>query len=349
MSVVLLALFACGSPVPPPPAEEPPPAAPPPVAQLPDAPVGADYAVHEWGLISLTSGALSTSTPTAPVAATPPKPVVPKPPAPHQNPPEGGHPQLTIIKKPIVYFHPGPTFDAATRITATVTVASGALREVWPTPDRGAQPSHTSTWTWSDVQVQAGATCDLGWAPAADAPVCTGLTGPVGCEAAELTRYLGDVPGCLDVGGVATPVLLYNAQGLTVPPPLSVEQGPDGRTLVNDTDWAFGDVWVWTGDSLLHVTSVAAHARVHLRAIDTEALLTLLTGVHAAAMAQGLDSDEANAFVEAWQPILEAPTWEILSFYPPEAVDRVSQLTFVPPPREVKRALAFTIDGPPAK
>ena len=97
-----------------------------------------------------------------------------------------------------------------------------------------------------------------------------------------------------------------------------------------------------------YVKSIAARARVPLTPADTVEHMDLILGVLAEARTQGLDPGEARAFVEAWRPILDAPTWRILAFYPSEAVDTVAQLKFEPPPREVVRALAFTVDAPPA-
>lgn len=341
MLVAIAALAACGAAPAPIPAVEVAPA-PPPQA------VRADYTVHEWGLVQFSGATVALATASSPAIA--PRAEVPP------RPPSVGSPRPSPIQmnvgKPILYLHPGPSFDPATRIDVTVTLPNGALREVWPTPDRAAQPAHTATWTWTDVAIRPASPCASGWAPPADAPACAGLTGPLGCEAADLPRYLDPVADCLAVGGVDTSVLLYNADKVDLPTPLALERGPDGTVLVNLSPWRFGEVWVRTGGAIERVPSLDAMQRFPLAAPGGAPALPLAdlpAAFAAAAQAQGLGPTEAAAFAEAWTAVLAAPTWETLAFFPPDAANGVSRLAFDPAPRAVVRVLAFTVAAPPDK
>ena len=320
---------------------EPAAAQPPKPPAEPDKPLDG-YVAHEWGLVRYHAQAPEVATsyfgrhlPTPKINTPKPSPVKPKPVKPIRRPKP---------KKPLIYLHPDPGFDTSRVIDVTVTMASGSLREVWPTPLAKAQPEHERTFLWNDVTIERGTSCGKQIVPRLDDPACTSLTDGGVCEAAELADYLADVPDCLSVSGVRSPVLLYNGTLDAAAPPVKV----DGKKVTSTAKHAIGPLYVSAPGGLYRLDSLAAGATASLdgkkpMAADAGAVETIRKDL----LALGLTRAEADDFVNAWTPdVLAVPLkFQAFGFLSKEGVDAVATLTFDPAPREVVRVLAFSVDA----
>jgi hypothetical protein len=243
--------------------------------------------------------------------------------------------------KPVLYFHPGPKFDARTELTVTASLKGGALREVWPTPALGAQPKLGESFTWK-LKVLAGRNANTSAAPKVTDAACQGLDAP--CESAELPLYLPTVSDGLLVTGVhqPVPVLLYNGTLPLTESPLR----PDGAGAVrNSSDVAFGVTWVRLPDGNFKALEAAPKGVTKYDASKGQPLTVdgLRVQVRAALVAQGLSGDEADAFVKAWSPDVLSPasTWSVLTFYPQQVIDALAPLRITPAPAKVVRVMAL--------
>ena len=326
-------------------AESPPPpspASPPPD----DDPVLTGYALHEWGLVRFEAGVpeVVTSGFDDRVQGI-------------QTPPQIDRP--VHVRKPLIYLHPGVSFDLSTNIDITVSLADGTLHEVWPTPGLAGQPAHTNTFTWSGVQISDEA-CGAQTAPALTDLPCSSLGAGHVCEAAELTAYLQPVPNCLTYQGVEAPVLLYNGQPAGLDPPVHVQGGTarDGATATELTSLSaqpIGPLYVLEGrqvyrierlDRLSSWSTAGAVPSYWVGEDDDE----LLAQIHADIEAQGLTETEAADFVAAWRPdVLRTSVlpWRVFGFYDRETIDTTWPLEANPMPLVTHRVMAFTIENPP--
>jgi hypothetical protein len=301
------------------------------------------YVAHEWGLVRYHAQAPEVATsyfgrhlPTPTVATPKPKPPKPRPVRPRPRPKP---------KKPLIYLRPDPGFDTSTAIDVTVTMASGSLREVWPTPLAKAQPEHERSFLWDDVTLERGVSCGKQIVPRLDEPACTSLTDGGVCEAAELADYIADVPDCLSVSGVRSPVLLYNGTLAAAAPPVAA----DGMTVRNTSEHAVGPLYVNAPGGLYRLDSVAAGASASLEGREPMALddAGVVKNIRADLRALGLTQAEANDFIAAWEPdVLSLPvTFQAFGFLSKDGVDAVATLSFDPAPRELVRVLAFSVDA----
>ena len=122
---------------------------PPPVPDVPNP----DYDVHEWGVVrwvgSTTLAEMATSGWGYHV------PMVTQPPDP-----------IAVPAKPVIYFHPASGFDnRAMQIDATITVANGSLREVWPTFGAGAQTPASNPTPGTISSFTKGSRAAASWPP----------------------------------------------------------------------------------------------------------------------------------------------------------------------------------------
>ncbi len=290
------------------------------------------YVAHEWGLVRYHAQApeiatsyygrhLPTPTSTKPIRTPRPKP-----------------------KKPLIYLRPDPGFDVGKTIDVTVTMGSGSLREVWPTPLAKAQPEHERTFLWNDVTLERGKSCGKQIVPRLDDLACSSLTDGGVCEAAELADYLADVPDCLSVSGVRSPVLLYNGTLDAADPPVKV----DGENVTSAAKHAIGPVYVAGPGGLYRLDSIAPGATASLEgkkpmAADKGAVEAIRKDL----LELGLTKAEADDFVNAWTPdVLATPLkFQAFGFLSKEGVDAVATLSFDPKPRELVRVLAFSVDA----
>ena len=315
----------------------------------------ADFTVHEWGLLRYTADQLLVST-------SPPKREAVKKPRTHKKDPfddidennfgtagQGVGEGHAYGGKPLIMFHLGPAFDAATEISVSVELEGGTFREVWPTPEQGAQPEHSGSYTWTGLRATAEP-CGKELAPAPDHIACSSIIpgeGPTsieGCEAAEMASYLLPVPNCLTVGEVKTPALVYNGVFPGVPAPLTVSEG-DGAALENRSAHPLGPLYLHQGEALFRIDSLAANGKVELSAA-TPLEGALNDALKRDLVAGGLTEGEADSFVAAWSPdVLRQPwVWQVLGFYSAEGVEAVVPMTVTPQPKGIVRVMAVTIE-----
>lgn len=318
----------------------------------PDKPLDG-FVAHEWGLVRYgdSSPELATSyhgshvlQPFQPTTVTTPtaKPTKPKPTKPRPKP-------RPRPKKPLIYLRPDAAFDTTTAIDVRVTMSSGALREVWPTPAAAAQPEHTASYAWTGVTLQRGVSCGKELAPKLTDPACASLTDGGVCEAAEFAEYLSPVSDCLSIGDLTTPVLIYNGELDASPAPLTI----DGANVVNSSAHAVGPVYVNTPDALYRVAEVPAGATIPLASQAAVATTgdAPIAAIRGDLTALGLTADEADDFIAAWKPdVLKQPfSFQVFGFYSEAGVDSIATLDITPPPRELVRVLAFSVDDSSAK
>ncbi len=340
--LVLLVLgCSCGGP------SEPSPTTPQPsepsTAPAPAAP--ASYSVHEWGLVRAGAGD------TLRVGALGPDPL------PRQD--------LQVIEKPVVYFHLSGTGPFAVT-TASVTAIDGEIREHWPFTGVPASPMPT-TVSWGPLAIESercGVTVPI------DRSVlpCAALGPGEACESLGLARAVAEDASCVRIGETASPFLFYRStsRGLSVPlRAVYLDFGDINVTNTSDTaipgrmirfHRAGGTTQMVVFDPPApNSTIVVGHAWGEVS--DARAALTsTLVGL-------GLTVGESNAFATSWDeaffgppPTTEetpvertvahaleespAPEDSVLYFLPPEMVEHVAQLSFDPPPTEIRRAMA---------
>ncbi|PJB45223.1 MAG: hypothetical protein CO108_07710 [Deltaproteobacteria bacterium CG_4_9_14_3_um_filter_63_12] len=305
----------------------------------------ADFSVHEWGLSRYAADQLLVST--SPPKRELPAPLEDKPPRLHlghgSGLSNGGSFAPVPVGKPLVMILPGEKFDRTTEISVKVELVGGTFREVWPTPQAGAQPEHGSAYTWTGIRAQAEP-CGRELAPAVGHEACTSIADKGLCEAAEMGTYLSPVPSCLSVGEVRTPALVYNGSVPGAPAPLVLTEG-DEATLENRTAHVFGPVYLHQGAALLRVESLEANGKVDVAMavpFDGELKAVLKRDL----LAKGLTEGEADSFVAAWSPdVLRQPwVWQVFGFYSPEGVEAIAPMRVTPQPKEVVRVMAVTIE-----
>lgn len=257
------------------------------------------------------------------------------------------------VGKPVIYFHPEKDFDPSTEIAVGVALPTGILREVWPTADGGAQPTHTSAFTWPAVKVLVGQRCGRELAPASDHAACASIKSTTAaaalsaaalCEASELGQYLSPVSHCLEValkGGtkLQTPVLLYNGYLPKISAPLVIS----GDDVTNSGAHAVGPVYVQREGVVYVAGEVKPSQKVPLKGLPTVAAADLHAVVRAEMVRIGLTEDEARDFAAAWKSeIFDNPTgWAALGIYAPAAVEALAPLVLEPAPKTRVRVLAF--------
>ena len=299
------------------------------------------FDVHEWGLIRFGA---TTEIATSGFGLVVPGEVSPSPDPTFDE-------DRPATRKPVIYIHPGPDFDPSTEISVSITLTEGSLREIWPTPAAGGQPSLGSSHTWSPITVTPGISCGSELAPSLDDEACQTLTDGGVCEAAEMALYLGMVPHCLSVGSPAiqSPVLLYNGY-VTLESPVALSVGTTGHTVSNLSEGPVGPLWVVADEKVFVVEVLGVGESLLLEApiphFSIDSLTDLLSQVNSALVERGLTSVEAEHFVTAWRPdVLAQPLpWQTFGFYGDEAIDAAFPLTIDPTPAETRRVLAFTVE-----
>ena len=330
----------------------------------------ADYAVHEWGLVRVfpdgaevassghSTGALASASqlreeqrlarlPSTPAAGSGSRPVRP---GVDVLPPGGGdRPSgAPVTRKPLIYLHPGATWDAATEVSVSVRIPGGTFREVWPTPAAGPQPEHDDRWTWSGLRV-GSTTCNGSVAPSLLDPACSSLTDGGICEAQEMALYMASSVPCITAGTgeqeVRTPALVYNGH---LPPAFSspLEIGADG-SITNRSPHTVPVLWVNQGDAIVRVDGLAPGSTATLEGAPSRPMADLegLTGELRATLAGlGLTQLEAEHFVDAWSPdVLAWPyPWRALGLLSDDAVAELLPLEATPTPTRIVRVHAFT-------
>lgn len=285
------------------------------------------YIAREWGLVRFTAEGGELATSGHEMRVRPPRPIKMAP------------------RKPLIYLHPEPDFDPETKISVTVKLAAGNLREVWPTPAAGPQPAHTGTHAFGQIEVRVGESCGKDAAPALNSQACRSLTDGGVCEAAEMGAYIRDVKDCLSVSGVKTPALVYNAEIDGAKPPVELVDAEARNTSAH----AVGPVYLRLADGgYARVDKLAAGASVKLadaaRLPDdsTEREATLREDL----LATGMTEDLANDFIDAWRPDVLAGAWKFnaMGWYSASGADSVATLEFDPAPVKVSRALLWSIE-----
>jgi hypothetical protein len=323
-----------------PPVVEPPPQ-PTPLPKPPPAgpsAESADYAIHEWGVIRVNDSKLELQSSDF------------APPAVMLKPPVNSQPiDRAAPAKPLLFFHPGPSYDFDTAIEVTVSQVGGNLRERWPTPGNGVQPAVAPSFTWSRMRVLAEG-CDAQKAPKANDGPCWGLDASLGCEAAGLPQYLGTVPHCLDLDGFRAPVLLYNSVIETEA--FFALETRDGELLLRNLraiEYGWGQV-AHEG-SLYQFESLAPNAEVVVSSLE-KALRTdteLRRDLDWELRQLGLTQDEANSFMKAWErPTLSQPfEWQVIALLSGQQADAISTISAKPAPTKLVRALLMVWGSAP--
>lgn len=313
---------------------QPAPTAPPPSS------AAGTYAVHEWGLIRAQAGD------TLRVGAM--GPTVPRY-------------DMMVVEKPVLYFHLAD--DAAPLALASVGVEAlgGAVVEHWPHTGVSASPQPASI-AWTGLRLEPSA-CTLTPPGAADRP-CSDLAGGEDCESMFLDTAATTDAACVHGGGWSSPLLFYRSTCSALTVPLVVTRRPDGDIDVrNDGERPIPGTLVrfrrQIGTASVALGAPPApHATVQIGHDFTDAGAAR-TSVTESLVGLGLTASEASAFLASWDtaffgapvetPVAEeehlvertpAPEESLLYFLPPEDVERVARLSFDPPPREVRRALA---------
>lgn len=288
----------------------------------------ADYSVHEWGLVRfLEQAEIATTGYGTPI---------------HPDYFDGPYEE-----KPVLYFHPGPSFDPETRIDVTVSLTDGTLREVWPTPSAGPQPFPGSSFTWSQVAIESNQPCGGDLAPALADPACISLPSGI-CEAAEMPGYIGTVSHCISVGepAVRSPVLLYNGTISNTQPVLVSEER--FVAVIGESEEVVGPLWIISHGQVYKIEELMPGASIVLDETTAIPVATdqVIADIRQSLVVRGLTEGEADQFVTAWNPnVLSEPfPWYAFGLYHTETLDRFVPLTLSPPPAEMVRVLAFTLE-----
>ena len=288
----------------------------------------ADFTVHEWGLVSFDpdrpAEVLTSQFDDSRVFSDP-------------------FPGMAVPEKPIVYVHPGPTFDFSQAINVSVRIERGTVFEAWPSLTPSANLTDLSTFEWTLQVLDHG--CDASVAPIVSDPHCAAIPPGYVCEAAELPRYIADTPYCLQVDNMQVPVLLWNGITEWRPPVSAVPQASGAIEVSNTSTATVHDVFVALGPGVAYVDQIPAGETVTVSAdMATLNTATLQASVHQILIDGGMTINEADDFVRAWnRDVLSVPSdaWQVLGFYAPETIDALAPLTITPQPTAVHRVLAF--------
>ncbi|MEM9189704.1 MAG: AgmX/PglI C-terminal domain-containing protein [Myxococcota bacterium] len=320
------------------------------------------YDVHEWGLISLSRTDNDAAYVTGPGHFPPP----PLPSAwgfgPGSRP--NGMPQIShsaaSIRKPVLYVHLADGTESVT-FDARVEVPGGEVREHWPL----AELSRDAV-VWSQVRAAPGECSGLAY-PAADEAPCTEVSDGF-CEVAELESYETSDGACLQFGEAIHDHLFYRATKIIAPP---VSVALDGEELVLSGDAQQSVLRIRrhprrgrTIVERLNLPEDGTELRTAARLRSGESAYVGLRMIEDELTAIGLTDVEQQAFVGAWEdhlfgrehgpatPVQASPAPEalrpmrdaLLYFLPADSTDAIAELTFDPPPRTVRRALAILVD-----
>lgn len=304
--------------------------------------------VHEWGLVRFISTVADLSTSG-----------------------HGYYVEDMTADKPLIYFHPGPDFDASTDLTVKIAVEGGRMREMWP--DGGELGAESASYTWPSFKIQPNTPCGVEDVPTLwDEEDADGIRAPVSgfcaqiydggvCETAEMHAYLGEVPHCLAINDINAPVLLYNAY--TNPEQVApVVFDGDARTVTNLSASPVGPLWATVMSAadrrvVYRVDALAAGETVTIDGLpvmftddDHEALIS---DINASLQAMGLAENEAEDFVNAWRPNVLAPPrdvssltrpWAVFGFYTQPEIDQMYPLEVSPAPDHIVRVMGFTLE-----
>lgn len=337
---------ACGAPA----AESPPPTSPATTTTPAASPPGsADYEVHEWGLLRAGDGDVLTLG-----AAAPPISFVPM-----------------AVEKPVLYFH------ASAPITLRSVVASitgGTIAEAWPLVPFG------ESVTWTDVRIDPTASCPPAPLPSATEAPCAALPAGESCETTSLAAVRTHEAACVTVGSASEGFLFYRGRVTRFTPPLRFERVPGSTTgeisVTNESDVEIPGVLVRIRSEMARSETLTAappgpHQSVIVGSdfaaqagaedlVETpmaEEIVVASTtaagraGIRRSAQALGLTDQEVAVFLSAWGDALfgrdgemaertPAPREAFVYFLPESLDDDVATLTFDPPPRTLRRALA---------
>jgi hypothetical protein len=331
----------------------------------------ADMELHEWGLIRYQAEQAAVVRSSACTDEQPPKPADGKPKK--RNPIPKVKLDPVTVDKPVIYFHPGPSFDDSILLDVEVGMNDGVVREIWPTPEAGAQPTHGSRYLWKGVQVLRGG-CDASSAPKTDGAACQNLGDTMSCEASELPTWLDSAPSCMLAHGVRTPVLLYNTRAATVG---SVPLERRGDEIVHHGSHALAPVWLWDGAQLRRFARLEAGVSVPIESgtkVDTSEIGVFAKELRAELTAHGLTALETEHFLRAWLPLVghdgetlddarvdqpvdvltadksivdrcsPAWPWQFFAFASQEGIHAMLPLRVEPAPRKIVRVLAVVVE-----
>lgn len=269
------------------------------------------------------------------------------------------------LAKPVLYFHRHGEGPLA--VDVEVRLASGRMVEHWPLVAGAAGP----TLAWRGVDVLEGA-CGASRYPEATEAPCLGMSGPDGCEAAELATVETADAACLSYGGASLHHLFYRGELTSLPePPLEVVALGTGasageRQRVTSRRPIVGALVRVRGTSASVVRPAALGEAVELE-LPQGALGEGAEALAAALSEAGLSDDEVAAFRRAWDatlfPAATASAGEVVTATPmagglmmprtrdallyvlsAEDAERFATLTFTPAPTAVRRAIVVWLD-----
>jgi hypothetical protein len=317
------------------------------------------YDVHEWGLIREDPNATYRIGAVA---------------APHQ--------ELIIITKPVLYFRA----DAPLTLKrVSVAVPGGNVVETWPLAKKGADKD---TFEWRDVSIDPTSPCKSSRLPRKIDPPCSLLPANDLCESAGLAAVRTVDASCVRVGDATETFLFYRGSTANLTPPLRFKRETDGTiTALNDGDLPIpgrlirietegrqtrtmsvkpppphGSVSV--GNNFPPEKSVSPFPQAEPEPMRGEPPPQAVTGparedLRVSMREVGMAGTEVDAFMKAWDDTLfgtvlngglpEAKPQTTFLYYMPESVIAgFAKVSFDPPPRTFRRAMAVWIRIAPA-
>lgn len=293
--------------------DDPPPAAPTepePPPEQPLEPPGPQLELHEWGLVSERAGtgrgAFSHSH--GRVRLVDLLGDLSDAPALGESFGTGGLGLTGIGRgggKPVIYAHLPEGVDEHT-FSLRVQVVGGNVVEHWPLV---GEPGPVPTVTWTQVRAHRG-TCAARVYPGADDPACQ--TEDEFCEAKHGAENETDDGACLEVGGASFDHLFYRAAMSDAPLPLRIVRADNGTVNVQHRGSApipgqlirvrGSDDAAADGSSPLTLVAMAppGPGATLTVPVPTEAS-QLEVPLRAGLTELGMTTDEADAFVRAWE------------------------------------------------
>ena len=316
-----------------------------PVVESVEQVVTTPFAVHEWGLLRITTTDSEIATSGFEL---------------RMEEPESPREREFAPRKPIIYLHPQDGFEPETEISIEVGLANGTLHEVWPVAEA---TEFGSTHTFGPLRIM-NESCTTENVPTLESPFCAAIMTDGGvCETAEMREYLRPVQHCLQTPVGNAPVLLYNGilNSAVVPVSIVHNSATSSATVTNTGSFPVGPLWA---------VSVAENTR-HYHRIDqlqpneSQTFLptqhtfgenqqeALVSDISTALIELGLNENEAADFIDAWRPNILAPRasnaspnlpWLVFGFFDSSFIDATLPITITPTPAEITRVLAFSLE-----
>lgn len=327
------------------------------------------YEVHEWGLVDVPLGGvpaeiaagpgraetIADSTmppPAAPLPGLPP-PVRPPPVRPPHRPPVVVPPPVSV-RKPVVYVH---LAEGTTQLRFDLEVhlpGGGSVLEHWP---QGAGTGDLLRWTGVTAT-----DCTTPPAVPAFGRACDTADGY--CERHDLDIYVATGVACLDVAGTRAPFLFYRGSSPLDSLPLRYGVASAGAievTYSGPVPAARRVLRFLRTPGGLRVAEAELPAAGGTFTIPEPVIVADRAALEAAARADlaalGLTSAEADAFVRAWAgELFDTPAARdapvvldayLLYWAPRDAIERMAELVFTPPPTAVHRAIMARVELSP--